>query len=254
MIDSFDLVKIAAALEGLEETIIFKLIDRAQFMHNHPAYQQGKSGFEQNGDESLFSLRLRSQEEMDALFGRFSVAEERPFCSGLPKPRRRAMLPDTGLFLKDFDVVNLTEKIKAAYLGLVPKLCRQGEDGHFGSSVEHDIYALQAIARRIHYGALYVGESKFRQDPDRYTVLIKAADREGLYGILTRREVENGILTRVADKITWAQARVNRDIRHVIDPEVVLRFYRECIIPLTKDGEVLYLLHRTVNGTGGPHP
>jgi hypothetical protein len=144
MTDSFDLAKIAAALEGLEETIIFKLIDRAQYRHNPPAYQQGKSGFEQSGDESLFTLRLRSQEEMDAMFGRFSVAEERPFCPGLPRPKRRAMLPDTGLFLKDFDVVNLTGKIKAAYLDLVPKLCRQGEDGHFGSSVEHDVYALLA--------------------------------------------------------------------------------------------------------------
>ena len=35
---------IAAHLEGLEETIISKLIDRAQFAQNLVVYEQGKSG------------------------------------------------------------------------------------------------------------------------------------------------------------------------------------------------------------------
>ena len=73
---------IAAQLEGLEETIITKLIDRAQFKANLVAYEAGKSGFDGAENESLFDLRLRYHEEMDAYFGRFCVPEERPFTPG----------------------------------------------------------------------------------------------------------------------------------------------------------------------------
>ena len=53
-----DLDKIATDLEGLEETIIARLIDRAQFRRNRPTYQPGKSGFTGEGALSLFALRL----------------------------------------------------------------------------------------------------------------------------------------------------------------------------------------------------
>ena len=36
----------------------------------------------------------------------------------------------------------------------------------------------------------------------------------------------------------------NSAIRRVIDPDHIVDFYRSCIIPLTKKGEVLYLLNR----------
>jgi chorismate mutase len=134
-----------------------------------------------------------------------------------------------------------------AYLGLVPRICRPGSDGHFGSSVEHDVYALQAIARRIHYGALYVGESKFRSDPMRYAKLICAKDRRGMLALLTRKDVEEKIIARIRTKVAAAQEKVNRGTRHVIDAGELLRFYRDCIIPLTKEGEVLYLLNRAVD-------
>jgi chorismate mutase len=245
MTQYFDLSKITALLEGLEETIIFKLIDRAQFRHNPIIYQPGKSGFVGSADHSLFSLRLRYQEKMDALFGRFCVPEERPFFTGLPKPRRKVTLPPTGLHCKDINTVNLAKKISEAYLALVPALCRHGDDGHYGSSVEHDVYALQAIARRIHYGSMYVAESKFLSDPARYCRLVREKNREGILALLTRRDVEERIVKRIRDKVDAAQSGADRTIRHAIDSAVVLDFYRECIIPLTKEGEVLYLLNRT---------
>jgi chorismate mutase len=145
------------------------------------------------------------------------------------------------------DAINLGGKIMAAYLRLVPRICRPGKDGHFGSSVEHDVYALQAIARRIHYGALYVGESKFRSDPARYTKLMHAKDRRGMLALLTRKDVEEKIIARIRGKVAAAQAKVNRGIRHVIDAREILRFYRDCIIPLTKEGEVLYLFNRVAD-------
>jgi chorismate mutase len=239
-----DLDRIAARLEGLEETIILRLIDRGQFRANPPAYRPGASGFEGAGDTSLFELRLRYHEEMDAVFGRFRVPEERPFTSGLPPARRRVVLTEQELAIDDFDAVNLSAAIKESYLALVPRLCAPGDDEQYGSSVEHDVHALQAIARRIHYGALYVAETKYRSDPAGYRRLVGARDTAALEALLTRPEVEARIVRRVADKVAFVQSQVNPTVRIAIDPAVVQAFYRETIIPLTKRGEVLYLLAR----------
>jgi len=236
---------IAATLEGLEETIIYKLLDRAQFRANTAVYEPGRSGFTGAEKDSLLDLRLRYHESMDAEFGRFCVPEERPFCRDLPVPRRRVSVPDTGLHLSDFETIDCGREIRRAYLALVPVMCRSGDDGQHGSSVEHDVYALQAIARRVHYGALYVGESKYRDAPQRLRALIHARDERGLADLLTRREVEDRVMQRVREKTGTVQAAANRLVRHVIDPEIVVEFYRDTVIPLTKKGEILYLLSRS---------
>ncbi len=70
----------------------------------------------------------------------------------------------------------MTGPIRQDYLAWLPRLCGTGDDGHWGSSVEHDVICLQALARRIHYGALYVGESKFSEDPAKFASLV--ADRD----------------------------------------------------------------------------
>jgi len=236
---------IAQKLESLEETIVYKLIDRAQFCVNAVVYRPGESGFIGEPEVSLFELRLRSQEEIDSHFGRFCVPEERPFSATLPAARRVVRIPDTGLHIADYDCINLTGDILAGYRALITQICKDGDDGQYGSSVEHDVYALQAIARRIHYGSLYVAESKFRSAPDSYMKLIENHDTTALEQLLTRKEVEDAILARVLNKVAYAQGRVNMAIRQVIDPERVLSFYRDCIIPLTKKGEVRYLLNRS---------
>lgn len=239
-----DLDFIAARLEGLEETIILRLIDRAQFRANLVVYEKGRSGFEGAGDASLFALRLRCHEEMDAAFGRYGVPEERPFTAGLPASRRRIVLASRDLAVDDFDAVNLSAEILGAYHALVPRICLAGDDGQYGSSVEHDVHALQAIGRRIHYGAMYVAEAKYRSDSPAYRILIQARDTGELETRLTRPEVERRILQRVADKVAALQARANISVRTAVDPAVVQQFYRDAVIPLTKKGEVLYLLAR----------
>jgi len=240
----FDLARVVETLEGLEETIISKLIDRAQFKLNPSIYEPGASGFDGESTRSLFEIRLSYQERMDAAFGRFCVPEERPFTKRLPAAKRKVVLPPTGLVIDDFNSISLTNDIRSAYLELVPRICMPGSDGHFGSSVEHDVYALQAIARRIHYGALYVAESKYRQDPTAYDALIKAKNTGKILELLTRRQVEEAIAARIRSKVDKAQAGVNPELRHRIDPGVLEDFYREHIIALTKQGEVLYLLQR----------
>ncbi|HEX7509932.1 MAG TPA: hypothetical protein VF335_01420 [Chitinivibrionales bacterium] len=239
-----ELSVITERLEAIEETIVFKLIDRAQYRVNAVIYEPGKSGFEGCFDKSLFELRVRLHEEMDAQFGRFCVPEERPFTRGLPAPRRKVLLPESQLCIDSYDTINLTADITAAYRLLVERLCAQGDDGQYGSSVEHDVYALQAIARRVHYGSLYIAECKFRGDPARFAALAAARDEDGLLAELTRKEVEEGILDRVRYKTDGLQSMVNTKIRRAIDPLLIVDFYRRCIIPLTKKGEVRYLLNR----------
>ncbi|GAB4354627.1 MAG: hypothetical protein Kow006_20500 [Gammaproteobacteria bacterium] len=242
--NTLDLATIAGTLESLEETIIHKLIDRAQFAVNARAYTAGESGFEGETTRSLFELRLSSQERMDAEFGRFLVPEERPFSTDLPTARRAVTLPDTGLAAVDPAVVSQCPAILDRYRELIPRICAAGDDGQYGSSVEHDVYALQAIARRIHYGALYVAESKYRDDPEGYRSLIEKRDSAGLMQKLTRREVEERIIERVHDKVIHLQEGINRQLRRAIDPNRVVAFYRDTIIPLTKEGEIAYLLNR----------
>jgi len=242
-----NLDSIAARLESLEETIIHRLIDRAQWRVNDTAYLPGASGFPGAESRSLFELRLRSQEEMDARFGRFCVPEERPFSKDLPKPLRTVNLPDTGVYLKDCDVVNLTEPLLRSYMLILPKICPAGDDGQYGSSVEHDVYAVQAIARRLHYGAIYVAESKFRQDPEGYKKLVKTRDRDGLMEKLTRKNVEKKILERVKAKVKSLQAKVNKSIRNTVRYEPIIVYYRDLLIPLTKHGEIIYLFNRVEN-------
>ncbi|MDD5674266.1 MAG: hypothetical protein PHC61_08890 [Chitinivibrionales bacterium] len=241
---NLDLSLIAARLEGLEETIIYKLLDRAQFCLNARIYEPGKSGFLGEERRSLFEIRLRMQEQMDAQFGRFMVPEERPFTGELPPSRRSVSLPDTGLRLEKYDVVNLCGPIMAAYRDLLRRLCPAGDDGQYGSGVEHDVYALQAIGRRVHYGALYVGESKFRDDPGKFSALVDKNDSSALLAALTRQEVENAIIARVRVKAAAIQAQANKIVRQIIDPEIIVAFYRDAVIPLTKEGEVLYLKNR----------
>ena len=98
-----ELSNIASILESLEETIIFKLIDRAQFCSNPVIYKPGKSEFP-GEEKSLFELRLFYQETMDAVFGRFMCPEERPFCKGLPKPRRNGT--------PQFPELNIDKRVK----------------------------------------------------------------------------------------------------------------------------------------------
>jgi chorismate mutase len=242
---NLDLPAIAARLEGLEETIISKLIDRAQFRLNESVYAPGESGFTGKSKHSLLTLRLSAQEQMDSLFGRFVIPEERPWSKRLPFPRRAIALGDTGLAIADFNAINLTDAIVKQYIPLVRTICENGDDGHYGSSVEHDVYAIQAIARRIHYGAFYVGESKYRGEPDAYRALAAAGDLDVIISKLTRQDVEERILERIRDKTATAQVHANPRVRHIIDPETMVVFYRDTVIPLTKKGEAMYLLHRS---------
>ena len=242
--DMLKLDYIASRLEALEETIIFVLIERIQFLHNTSCYLPGQSCFSGKDRESLFSLRLGAQEELDARFGRFLTPEERPVNRDLPVSLRDLRVNPRGLSIEDYNLVNLSSEISEAYLQLLPRICADGDDGQYGSCIERDVTCIQAIARRVHFAAFYVAESKFRQDPEGYKDLVREGKTEEIGRKLTRPEVEERILERVGNKSRRLQEISDFSLRRVLDPEAVTDLYRNVIIPLTKEGEVRYLMAR----------
>lgn len=244
---ALNLETIANQLAALEESIIYKLLDRAQFRVNDKAYTPGQSGFVPKASMSLFELRLLYQESMDAQFGRYFLPEERPFYASLPKSKRQAEPLTADLRCPDLETVNVTGRIRTAYLELLPRLCREGDDNQYGSSVEHDVICLQALARRIHYGSFFVAESKYQENTSKYRSLIQAGDEAGLLAALTRQEVEDRILDRVSRKVEAIQSLSEPDKRILIEPRTITQFFRDWIIPLTKEGEIRYLLQRPLD-------
>ena len=236
--------EIAAVLEGLEETIIHRIIDRGQYRSNDCVYEPGKSGFSGGRNMSLLDIRLKRQEEMDSEFGRFSVPEERPFRRDLPKPKRRLNPAANPLEIDDYNRINLTSKVFFAYCSMISRFCEPGDDGQYGSAVELDVAALQAVSRRVHFGSFYIAESKYQAEPVKYGELIAAGDTAAIVDLLTRKEVEDQILKRLKVKVDSIQSRINTLVRRQVDPEAIIEFYRRDIIPLTKEGEILYLFHR----------
>ncbi len=244
--NSFELSSIATRLESLEETIIFRLIDRVQLGRNRAVYEAER--FPLNSSENtLLNHMMHFHEETHAMLGRYSVAEERPFFNNLPSPAEgMAGHRDQGLALDDFNTINLTADIRDAYTRLLDTIT-VGDDGEYGTTAESDIATLQAVARRVHFGSFYVAESKFRGDPEQYSELILAEDRDALMALLTRQEVEDRIIERIRNKCASIQSVSNPTIRKELSPDTVAKFYFDTIIPLTKVGEITYLLNRKLS-------
>lgn len=133
------------------------------------------------------------------------------------------------------------------------------DDGNYGSASTIDVEVLQAISKRVHYGK-FVSESKFIQDPGAFIPHIQSRDREALEALITKPEVELRLLGRLHKKVeTYSQdiaaegdsaPKINgaNGFRRLnggkIDIDGVLDLYESYIIPLTKEVEVDYLLHR----------
>lgn len=66
------------------------------------------------------------------------------------------------------NTININNQIKSIYLNkMIPSICAEGDDNQYGSSVNMDINALQAISKRVHYGK-FIAEAKFQAEPEIY--------------------------------------------------------------------------------------
>ncbi|EKX54062.1 hypothetical protein GUITHDRAFT_84151 [Guillardia theta CCMP2712] len=253
-----ELGNIRSTLIRQEDTILFQLIERAQFKRNLAIYQDDAEFLKGTGISGSYVRNLLQEtENIHAKARRYTSPDEKPFTSRsqLPDPVLPPLVvPEEMKYLKSIDV-NLNSKIYELYIStILPWVTKEGDDGQYGSSSVCDIQALQALSKRIHYGT-FVAESKFRSQPEEYTKLIKAGDRQGIMDLLTNKEVEEKVIKRVQNKATaygqeitdetsYPQGKPRGDQLLQVNPETMGKIYREIIIPLTKEVEVDYLLQR----------
>ncbi|KAJ1953080.1 chorismate mutase aro7 [Linderina pennispora] len=260
-------------LVRLEDTIIFALIERSQFKHNSAVYKAGAMQFKDGYSGSFLTWFLKEVEQVHAKVRRYQSPDEYPFTSNLPDP----ILPplDYPPVLVDPEHININDEIFDVYVNtVVPGITTVGDDKNYGSSATRDIECLQALSRRIHYGK-FVAESKFQDlsTHEEYVKHIKEKNRDKLMELLTNEKVEEQLLKRLKVKaLIYGQdlssaidnstpnAPGNSSCTSVcnicddpdsldraksrVDYDLVVSLYRDYVIPLTKEVEVEYLLHR----------
>jgi len=197
---------IRASLIRQEETIIFALIERAQFRQNKVVYEPGASGLDSvvNSDaESFLEYMLTETEKLHSGLRRYKSPEEHAFypdkvAAECPQFLNQDLEYDSGL-LSDVggaSNINFNEILLKKYINnVVPSICAKGDDEQHGSCVLNDIAVLQALSKRIHYGK-FVAESKYLGDPEGYQALVDANDAEGVMKLLTNEAVELKVLRR----------------------------------------------------------
>lgn len=239
------LQNVRGVLIRLEETILFALIERAQFRRNAWAYQPGALG-EIIGGDSLVGYLLHKTEKLHAKMRRYTSPDEHPFYRDLPKPILPPLRFDENPLHPNS--VNLNDTIRRTYEEqIVPLITLPGDDQQYGSTAVCDVACLQALSRRIHYGK-FVAETKYQADPDGFRPLIRAQNHAKLLERITDDAVEKQVLDRVAAKVQRYCAGLDPNDGSVrIEPETAVRIFREWVIPLSKEVQVLYLLQRSLS-------
>lgn len=241
MKNALNLNQVRNVLIRLEETIIFALIERAQFCANAAIYTCGGGG-DALPDSSILDYLLRESERAHARMRRYTSPDEHPFFTDLPEPILPPQASDSPLVANQ---VNINADIKQTYIDdIVPLVCAPGDDGNYGSSAVCDVSALQTLSRRIHYGK-FVAESKYQQAPELFDAAIRAGDEDKLHAIITKPEVEEAVLARVHDKAsTYTRELATAPYGHCVKAETIVEIYRRWVIPMNKRVQVQYLLEK----------
>lgn len=247
---ALDLANIRFQLIRLEDTITFHLIERVQFPLNPTIYQPGGVKIP-HSPLSLFDWMLREQERLQSLVRRFESPDEYPFFpDAIQTPILQPLDYPKILHPNDVDV---NQTIKEKYIEVVlPRVCRKfgredrGEkQENYGSAATCDVACLQALSRRIHFG-MFVAESKFQQETERFVQLIRQKDRKGIDAAITNVKVEKKVLERLRLKARTygTDPSIGADSEGKINEDAVVAMYEETVIPLTKVVEVEYLMQR----------
>ena len=257
--DRLSLDNIRASLIRQEDSIIFGLIERAQYLINAAVYEPGGVDvpcFHPDGTRaSMLEFMLRENEQGGGKIRRYTSPDEHAFYpEALPMLVIPAMSYPNPL-APAAGSININARIMDMYVNdLLPALCgEEGDDFNYGSTGLADVNCLQCLSKRIHYGK-FVAESKFQAKPEEFTELIEAQDASGLMDLLTYKEVEDRVVRRVTNKAATygqdiseelpADVLSSQDIDYKVAPERVGELYREWIMPMTKDVQVEYLLRR----------
>ncbi|KAF2162407.1 hypothetical protein M409DRAFT_58187 [Zasmidium cellare ATCC 36951] len=249
--NALSLPHIRYQLIRLEDTVLYNLIERAQFPLNSTIYKPGAVKIP--GSELSFSdWVLREQEKLQSRIRRYQSPDEYPF---FPDAMEELILPplEYPKILWENDV-NVNGRLKEAYVeSVLPSICavREREERpaeaqeNYGSAATADVTCLQSLSRRVHFGK-FVAESKFQQDPEKFVKLIKAGDTKGIDEAITDMKVEQKVLERLRRKAEMYGTDPNMDAEapKKIAVDAVVATYKDHVIPLTKVVEVDYLMQR----------
>lgn len=248
--DIYTLDGIRSSLIRQEDSIIFSLVERAQYCYNGDTYDP-KAFFMDGFQGSLVEFMVRETEKIHAKVGRYKNPDEHPFFpNDLPEP----MLPPLQypqVLHPSADSININSKIWDMYFkDLLPRLVKKGNDGNCGSTAACDTICLQVLSKRIHYGK-FVAEAKYSASPDDFEAAIRAQDRKKLMSLLIYPAVEAAVQRRVETKakaygqvVDVGPAGVEPEPVYKINPSLVGDLYGDWIMPLTKEVQVEYLLRR----------
>ncbi|KAK3677967.1 chorismate mutase aro7 [Recurvomyces mirabilis] len=236
----------------LEDTVLFHMIERAQFPLNSTIYKPGAIPIAgSSSDLSFMDWVLRSQEEVQSKIRRYQSPDEYPF---FPDAMSELVLPPLKYpkVLWENDVC-VTDELKRRYVDdVLPGVCadvgreeRPEAQENYGSAATADVSCLQSLSRRIHFGK-FVAESKFVKEEERFVRLIKAEDRKGIDEGITDLKVEKKVLERLRLKAEMYGVDSNMDAEapRKINVDAVVAMYKDHVIPLTKIVEVEYLMQR----------
>ncbi|WWC65275.1 chorismate mutase [Kwoniella dejecticola CBS 10117] len=254
----------------LEDTIIFLLIERAQFAYNEKIYLAGAFKDELNFSGSWLEWFLFEIESFHAKARRYTSPDEHAFTplEQLPQPIIKPQSLPSLLHqpAAKHPSVNVNHRILEFYIQqIVPGITSATkiakgkavleDDGNYGSAATRDVEVLQALSRRIHFG-MFVSESKFLLAPHDFIPHILDPNPDKLAGLITKPAVEAKLLIRLANKARVYGGEMDADgkvvevadeemaARGKIDLATIVSMYKDWVIPLTKDVEVDYLLHR----------
>lgn len=176
--------------------------------------------------ERLHSLVRRYQSPDEYAF--FPEALQEPILQPLEYPR-----------ILHSNNVNVNLDLRQKYIDLIlPKACRhlerqdRGEkEENYGSAATCDVYLLQALSRRVHFGK-FVAESKFRQDTQMFVALIKEQDRHGLETAITDPNVEKKVLERLRLKTRTygTDPSIDAQSESKVDVDAVVSIYEVCSV------------------------
>eukprot|EP00899_Mesostigma_viride_P017449 jgi/Mesvir1/25705/Mv01898-RA.1 len=245
---------VRTSLMRQEDSIIYALTERAQFKRNRRVYDPsllplpGYPG-------SLLSFMLQETERLHGRVRRFTAPDEHPFFPVEVTPLDLTPMVYPKVLAPYAEHININPKVMQLYLDVIlPAVCEEGDDHNYGSTATLDVTCLQALSKRIHYGK-FVAEAKFQAQRALLTPLIRAQDAAGIMRALTHEQVEQKLLRRVEKKTSVYSRDVydgdsddasgtDGEIKTKISPRLVSMLYRDHIMPLTKEVQLDYLLHR----------
>ncbi|CAR23705.1 Chorismate mutase [Lachancea thermotolerans] len=243
-----DLKNIRDELVRMEDTIIFKFIERSHFPTCPTVYSKNDPKLPiRDFDGSFLDWALMHSEITHSRIRRFESPDQTPF---FPDSIQEPILPSIQyprVLASYSSEINFNDSIKDVYIKqIIPMISKyDGESWeNFGSVATIDIECLQSLSRRIHFGK-FVAEAKFQADRAVYSKMIQEKDIEGIYQSITNSAVEEKILERLCVKAeVYGVDPTNKEGHRKITPEYLVKIYKELVIPLTKQVEVDYLLRR----------